>query len=183
MMRHGRGDSARGVWDAEATRFSVRLKQLLPEIRVLLLGPGYPPEQLETRKNLARRLRDAGCQVFIMEELGPVSAVDINTKFRDILDRVDPDVIIAIFTKQGLPHAVIFEIGFLCGHLGIENAMKKLRFCIDRRLKKVDVLPRYFDYLIARAEYYEFCEDVEGRTLYDRVLVIIQDEVVRIHKI
>ncbi|RDE17607.1 MAG: hypothetical protein C4K49_02090 [Candidatus Thorarchaeota archaeon] len=183
MTNRGRGTSAREEWDAEATSFSAKLKKHLPDVCVLLLGPGYPPDQLETRKSLANRLRGAGCQVFIMEELGPVTAIDINTKFEGILDRINPDVIVALFTKQGSPHAVIFEVGFLCGHLGIENALKKLRFCIDRKLRKVDVLPRYFDYLMAKAEYYEFCDGIEGRTLYDRVFSIIQDEVVRKHKI
>jgi hypothetical protein len=86
---------------------------------------------------------------------------------------------VCIFTEKGSPHAVIFEVGFICGHLGIEKTLPRLKFCIHHKIERIEVIPRYFDYLLAKAEYCQFYDEARGRTLYDRILEMIQSEVVR----
>jgi len=181
MGPRGKGVTARELWEAKADEITAEVAEHMRDVKVLLLGPGYPPGQLEIRKDAAERLRCISCQIYMMEELPPLSSVDINIKFRDILNKINPDLIVCIFTEEGFPHAVIFEIGFMCGHFGIERTLPRLKFCIHNKIEKIAVMPRYLDYLVARAESYEFYDAVTDRTLYDRIRDIVKGEVLRLY--
>lgn len=172
-------DDASSIWDKKANAFSKNMAKHMSNIKVLLLGPGFPEGQLEIRQEVAKKLKGKGCKVIIMEDLAPISSFHIDEKFRDILDHKEPNVIISIFTEEGKPHAVIYEIGFVCGHLGIKKALEILGFCIHHKLEKIEQVPGYLHGFIARAEYYEFYDESRGPTLYDRILHIVRNEAVR----
>jgi hypothetical protein len=179
IKTRGRDEMALEVWTSRALSFDKNIKRHMNSIRVLLLGPGFPKGQLEIRQELAAQLTKDSCNIFIMETLSPISSYNLDEKFRDILDEINPDLIIPIFTENGAPHGVIFEIGFICGHLGIKMALNRLRFCFHHRLEKIKNVPAYLYYIVSRARYYEYHDEGDGPTLYDRVIQFIRDEVVR----
>ena len=109
----------------------------------------------------------------------PVSSFNIDEKFRDILDEINPDLIICIFTEEGAPHGVIFEVGFICGHLGIDEGLERIRFCFHERVEKIENLPAYLHFIASRTQHYEFYDEGEGPTLFDRIYQFIRDEVSR----
>ncbi|MFW9973694.1 MAG: hypothetical protein ACFFDQ_00290 [Candidatus Thorarchaeota archaeon] len=175
----GRVEMPRETWNTKAVTFENNVNRHMKNIRVLLLGPGFPEGQLEIRTQVAEELQRAGCDIYIMETMGPISSFNIDEKFCDILNEIRPELIICIFTKEGAPHGVIFEIGFICGHYGIEQALNYLRFCFHNELKKIQEIPAYLQFLISRTRYYEFYDEDEGPTLFDRIIQYIRDEVVR----
>lgn len=179
IKTRGREEMAKEVWTRKAITFDKNIKRHMSSINVLLLGPGYPKGQLEIRQEVAEKLEEDNCSIFIMESLNPISSYNIDEKFRDILDEIKPDIIVCMFTEEGSPHGVIFEIGFICGHLGIEKAMNRLRFCIHNRVKKIENVPAYLQYILSRARYYEYYDEGKGPTLYDRINQFTRDEVVR----
>jgi hypothetical protein len=171
---------AKEAWNTRANKFAKNVKKHLGSIKVLLLGPGYPKNQLRIREDVAKELKKAGCDIYIMEHMNPISSYNIDETFRDILQNINPDLIICIFTDKGVPHGVIFEVGFICGYYkNSHEALDRLRFLFHNRVKKIEKVPAYLHFLTSRSRFYEFYDEGEGPTLYDRILCFIHDEVVR----
>ena len=167
-------------WETRATKFDKNVKKHLGNIKVLLIGPGFPKDQLEIRKDVAKKLKKDGCDIHIMESMKPLKSYNIDVKFRNILDEINPELIICIFTEEGAPHGVIFEIGFICGYYkDNDEAIERLRFCFHHRVEKIKNTPAYLHFIVSRSRYYEFYDNDDGPTLYDRILQFIRDEVVR----
>lgn len=175
------GDKIGKEYYKKAEAFQAHLDQHKGKVKAFLLGPGYPEGEYNARHSLCEELKDEGYAVFIMEELRSIKSVEIHDKFNDILDEISPELIICIFTREGAPHAVIFEVGFLCGKYGFDWVFSRLKFCLHNDLCKKEVLPRYFNGLIARAETYDYYDDDSGRMLIDRVKKIIENETVRLY--
>jgi hypothetical protein len=180
LKTRGREEMVRKVWIKKANIFDKNVKRHLGNVKVLLLGPGYPEDQLKIRTDVEKKLEKDGCDIYIMETMKPISSFNIDEKFRDILDKINPDLILCIFTEKGVPHGVIFEVGFICAHYdSIEDALERLRFCIHEKSEKIEDIPSYLHFLMSRTRYYEFYDEGRGPTLYHRITQFIQDEVVR----
>nr|KXH72694.1 MAG: hypothetical protein AM325_01300 [Candidatus Thorarchaeota archaeon SMTZ1-45] len=175
----GRVEMPKDAWNTRATTFEKNVEKHIGNVKVLLLGPGYPEGQLEIRTQIADRLEKDGCDIYIMETMSPISSFNIDEKFRDILNEIRPELIICVFTKEGAPHGVIYEVGFICGHYGIDQALSCLRFCFHNELEKIKNIPAYLYFLLSRTQYWEFYDEGKGPTLYTRIIQLIRDEVVR----
>jgi hypothetical protein len=143
------------------------------DVKVFLLGPGYPREELELRKRVASELNREGYSVIVMEAIPEWRDVTLGEKFKAVLDEQQPDLFICIFSRRGYPHGVIFEIGFLCGHYGRAKIIDKLRFCVETGVNKRELLSIYVLEVMSEARTYDY----DKEELKDIVEGIIQREV------
>ncbi|MDI6654926.1 MAG: hypothetical protein QME59_03470 [Candidatus Hydrothermarchaeota archaeon] len=161
---------------AKAIELENRINRNKDKVTAMLLGPGYPLGQLELRKEIASRLSDKGYHVVVMEAIQEWKEMSVGEKFKGILDKLNPDLFVCIFTKKGVPHGVIFEIGFICGHLGRDTAMQRLRFCVEEGVNKEELLTIYVREIMEIAKTYDY-QDAEE--LLDIVEGLIKDEILR----
>ena len=68
----GRIEMADESWETRATKFDKNVKKHLGNIKVLLIGPGFPKDQLEIRKDVAKKLKKDGCDIHIMESISGI---------------------------------------------------------------------------------------------------------------
>jgi hypothetical protein len=170
-------DLIRELWDKVGQQFQDGLEANKTKIKALVLGPGFPHCELATRKRVVNSLRKKGYRIYIMEEFPRKDSIEIYKKFKSLLDDINPDIIICIFSKEGSPHAVIFEIGVICGHFTYETVIRRLRFVVHEESNKIADIPRYLEDLMAKGQYYYYLDKIKGRTLYDRIHYIIQAEI------
>jgi hypothetical protein len=145
------------------------------EVKVFLLGPGYPRDELELRKRVASELNREGYSVIVMEALPEWRDVTLGEKFKGILEEHRLDLFICVFSREGYPHGVIFEIGFLCGHYGRDRIIDKLRFCVETGVDKRELLSIYVLEVMSEAMTYDY----DKGELKDVVEGIIQREVLQ----
>lgn len=173
------GENAQRKLDQGADKFLKTLEAYKSHIKTLLLGPGFPPGELDIRLDVKRSLEQEGFPIFVMEELPDMGSGEIHEKFREIIIRTNPDLIICVFTEKGSPGAVLFELGYVCGIYGFNKTISRLKFCVHWNVPKLEIIPRYVEILMAKAECYDYYDDVDGRYLIDRVRTMIRSEVVR----
>lgn len=114
----------------EASRRAREISKRRKDIVLFLLGPGYPVTELGRRRWLKGRLAQDGINAIIMEDL-PQWKEYLVEKFEDILRRFKPHLIIAIFTREGNPLGITFELGFLTASFGLRNLFGLLRYCVE----------------------------------------------------
>lgn len=153
--------------------FKERIRKHKGEVKVFLLGPGYPREDLELRKKVASELNREGYSVIVMEAMPEWRDVTVGEKFKAILNEHRPDLFICVFSRKGYPHGVIFEIGFLCGHYGRDKIADKLRFCVETGVNKRELLTIYILEIMSEARTYDYDKEV----LKDVVEGIINREI------
>jgi hypothetical protein len=139
-------NDVREIWQRKAEEFTKNLNEKKKLVKTLILGPGYPKQQLITRRKIADRLNSEGCQVFLMEDLPAKDSTELHEKFRILLNDIDPNIIVCIFTEIGNPHGVIFEIGFICGHYGFKKTFDRLKFCVHHKTNKNQGCPQIFQW-------------------------------------
>jgi hypothetical protein len=152
--------------------FKEKIERYKGEVKVFLLGPGYPREELELRKQVASDLNREGYSVTVMEAI-PEWGVTVGEKFKAVLDEYHPDLFICIFSREGYPQGVIFEIGFLCGHFGRDKIIDKLRFCVETGVNKRELLTIYVLEIISEARTYDY----DKHELKDVIEGIIKREI------
>ncbi len=175
------GEEIRKKIEQQAEQAENRIEECKGKVKALLLGPGYPEGELETRLNIKDELEEEGFQIFVMENLPNIGAEKFYRKFEKIISEVNPELIICILTEEGAPHGVIFEVGYICGHNGFKRALSRVKFCIHNNLNKIEVIPRYLEELMVEGERYDYYDDEDGRRLVDRVRHIIRNEIVRLY--
>lgn len=113
-------------------------------LMIFLLGPGIPEVELTKRKHIANELRKKKYNVIVMEdERDWLEYGTIVDKFQDLLQKFDPQLIIALFTKNGSSLGVTFEIGYICGYYGRVETAKRLRFLLEAKLDERKILTSY----------------------------------------
>jgi hypothetical protein len=140
------------------------LEKVKPKLIIFLLGPGN--HYLNQRKDIADKLRNMNYKVMVMEdEPDWLEYSTIVDKFHDLLQRVDPQLIVALFTKKGSPVGVTFEIGYICGYYGRVETERKLRFLLEAQLNEKEILSSYIRKglftTICHSSYYDINEIVE----------------------
>ena len=125
-----------------AAKRDAQLAEARTRVRVFLLGPGFPPPELDRRRRLKERLTNRGIEAILMEDI-PQWQSTLSEKFRGIIEEMRPDVLIAIFTRHGSPLGVTFEIGYLTATFGSEGLAKRLRYCLETALDATKVMTAY----------------------------------------
>ena len=124
------------------------VKKAIKKINVLILGPGYPKQELKRRIKIKQELKKLGINAHVMEEkkaaARQITHVD---KFAELL-KMGNLLCIAISTKDGYSLGLTFEIGFICGSFGLNKSGKKrleeeLGFLIDKKANKKKILSSY----------------------------------------
>jgi hypothetical protein len=157
----------------EIAAFEEKIEGHKGEVKVFLLGPGYPREELELRKKVASALNREGYSVIVMEAIPEWKEVTVGEKFKALLDEHQPDLFVCIFSRRGYPHGVIFEIGFLCGHYGRDKIIDKLRFCVETGVNKRELLTIYVLEILSEARTYDY----DKHELKDVIEGIIKREI------
>jgi hypothetical protein len=124
------------------------VKKALKKINVMILGSGWPKNELTTRRKIKQKLKRAGINAFIMEDekqaMIQITHVD---KFVQLLKKKYL-LCVAIITKSGDTRGVTFEIGYLCGHHGMTRSGKKkigseLGFLFEKGVDRKKTLSSY----------------------------------------
>ena len=126
---------------------------------LFLLGPGYPPSELERRRRLAHELQELGIKAIVMEDLPQWRSRTLSGKFLDIINDFEPDLFIAIFTRAGRAVGITFELGFLTGLLGLGELLRRLRYCVEMKLDEARVMTAYVREQLPLARTVRFTDD------------------------
>lgn len=78
-----------------------------------------------------------------MEDLPAWNKGDLSGKFLDIIEKFDPDLYVAIFTRMGRSLGTTFELGFLTALLGIDELKRRLRYCLETKLDASKIMSAY----------------------------------------
>lgn len=124
------------------------VKKAIKKINVLILGPGYPKQELDRRIKIKQELKKFGINAHVMEEKKAAARQITHVDKFDELLKMDNLLCIAISTKDGYSLGLTFEIGFICGSFGLDKAGKKrleeeLGFLIDKKADKKKILSSY----------------------------------------
>jgi hypothetical protein len=99
------------------------------DIYILLLAAGN--DNLQYRRKVKDELDSDGySNIIIMEDLPPHDN-GICFKFKEILEKYHPHLIITFFHKSEKIDVILFELGIVCSKDGIRNTIEKLRFLHD----------------------------------------------------
>lgn len=125
-----------------------KVKNAIKKINVLILGPGYPKNELTQRINIKNHLIKLGINARVMEEVKPAARqITHLDKFAELLEMKNL-LCIAISTKEGYSLGLTFEIGFISGLFSLKKDGKKrlqqeLAFLIDKKANRKRILSSY----------------------------------------
>ena len=128
---------------AKGEELERRIRARHGDVIVFLLGPGYPPANLNRRRRLRDRLKNSGINAIVMEDVRTQPGESLTDKFRRILRDLEPTLYLAIFTERGKPLGLTFELGLLTGILGFEELKSKLRYCVEMMVNEKLVMTQY----------------------------------------
>ncbi len=121
---------------------------MMKKINILILGPGWPSNELKQRKKIKSKLRMKGFKAHVMEEKDqPERQITHVDKFDELLD-YDNLLIVAISTPEGYSNGLSFEIGYICGKYGRtekgrERLQNELGFIISEHADRERILTSY----------------------------------------
>ena len=125
-----------------------QVKKILKKINVLILGPGYPPNELKKRIEIRRKLKKLGLSAYVMEQKPqPKRQTTHVDKFHELLD-MENLLCIAISTPNGYSNGLTFEIGYICGLFGRTKTgrarlQRELGFIISKKANQKEILTSY----------------------------------------
>ena len=125
-----------------------QVKKILKKINILILGSGYPPNELKKRVAIRNKLRKLGYSANVMEETPqPKRQTTHVDKFHDLLDMKNL-LCVAISTPKGYTNGLSFEIGYIAGVFGRtkkgrERLQRELGFIISKKADKRKILSSY----------------------------------------
>ena len=120
----------------------------MKKINILILGPGYPPNELKKRKEIRDKLRQPGFTAYVMEEKPqPERQITHVDKFNELLEMRNL-LCVAISTPKGYSNGLSFEIGYICGSFGRTLRGRKrladeLGFIISKKADRRKILSSY----------------------------------------
>jgi hypothetical protein len=127
---------------------NAQLKKIKKEINILILGPGYPPNELKKRIEIRKKLRKQGFKAHVMEEKPqPERQITRVDKFDELLEMKNL-LCVAISTPKGYSNGLSFEIGYICGYFGrTQKGRKRLQnelgFIISKKADREKILTSY----------------------------------------
>ena len=122
--------------------------RMMKKINILILGPGFPTNELTKRKKIKSKLRMEGFKAHVMEEKPqPQRQITHVDKFDELLG-MENLLCVAISTPEGYANGLSFEIGYICGTFGRtkkgrERLQNELGFLIHKDADRGKILTSY----------------------------------------
>ena len=125
-----------------------QMKKILKNINILILGPGWPLNELKKRKNIKNELRTRGFSAHIMEEKPQLQRQITHVDKFDELLQMPNLLCVAISTPKGYSVGLSFEIGYICGLFGRsvhgrKKLEKELGFIVSDKANIKEILSSY----------------------------------------
>ncbi|QLH05937.1 hypothetical protein [Nitrosopumilus ureiphilus] len=139
------------------------IRNIINQVRIIVLGPGRPEDQLGFRREICANLQDDGYNAFVMEDEPDWEYYQTHLyKFKKLLRDNNPILCVAIYSKKGSPLGVTFEIGYIARNYE-KNIKSVLKLLTEKNIKKGKILTSYIHdalYQTVSHEDYSTKEDI-----------------------